>query len=296
MIVCCGEALIDLVPHPVPGGGPMNVAVAVARLGGPSAFVGCISTDDHGNRIVDHLAVNGVDVSGCQRSDAPTARAVVEHTPKLRFHFEGDDTADTRLSVLDLGVVPDPPHLVHGGTLGLFRGQTARTLADMVEVHTGVVSLDPNIRPQIIDDRASWDHFHQRWLAHTDIYKASDEDVAWIWPDRSLDDCVETLLETGVRVVVVTRGAEGLSIHTTAGSVGAPAPAVTVADTVGAGDTIVGVVLVSVWEQGLAADKGALEAQSLGWWEMVAQRAVAAAAVTCSRPGADVPFRHELDW
>lgn len=296
MIVSCGEALVDLVPHPVPGGGPMNVSVAVARLGAPSAFVGCLSTDDYGTQIVDHLTVNGVDISACQRSTAPTARAIVEHVPKLRFRFEGSDTADTRLSKVDLSVLADPPHILHGGTLSLFRGRAAEVLAATVEGHDGLVSLDPNIRPQIIDDRTQWDHYHQRWLACTDLYKASDEDMAWIWPDLSTEACVEYLLETGVQAVVVTLGSDGLSIHTSNGQVKAKAPSVDVVDTVGAGDTIVGAVLVSLWELGLARGDGQLSGLDLSEWQTIAARAAAAAALTCSRAGADVPHRHELDW
>ncbi|MEL7159078.1 MAG: PfkB family carbohydrate kinase, partial [Actinomycetota bacterium] len=98
MIVSGGEALVDLVPHPVVGGGPFNVAGAAARLGGHAAFVGPVSTDPYGEQIMAHLVANGVDTTLCPRVDAPTARAIIEHTPKLVFRFEGDDTADTRLT------------------------------------------------------------------------------------------------------------------------------------------------------------------------------------------------------
>lgn len=296
MIVSCGEALVDLVPHPVPGGGPMNVAVAVARLGVPAAFAGGISTDDHGRRILDHLRENRVDVSACQYVDAPTARAIVEHVPELVFRFEGTDTADTMLSSLDLATLPGAPHVLHGGTLGLFRGRTAETLAAAVERHDGLVSIDPNVRPQIIDDRARWDHFHERWVARADIYKASDEDLAWIRSGRSADSVAEELLAGAATAVVVTRGADGLTIYTTAGEATASAPAVEVVDTVGAGDTIVAVVLASLWEaapSGGAADPTGL---SIEEWTEIARRGVTAAAITCARPGADPPHRHELDW
>ena len=249
MIISCGEALVDLVPEPVPGGGPMNVAIAAARLGVPSAFLGCVSTDEYGEQIWEHLTSNGVDVAVCQRSDAPTARAIVEHVPQLVFRFEGTATADTELRPPDLSPLGAGPHIVHGGTLGLFRGETAETLASMVESHDGLVSLDPNIRPQIIDDRDRWDHFHHRWLANTDIYKGSDEDLEWIWPDRSPDEAAEAILADGVAVVIVTRGSEGLAIITADGEHRAPAPEIDVVDTVGAGDTIVGTVLASLWER-----------------------------------------------
>jgi fructokinase len=173
VIVSCGEALVDLVPEPVAGGGPMNVAIAAARLGGPAAFVGGVSTDAYGDLIWNHLDSNGVDLTLCPRLEALTARAIVEHVPELRFRFEGTDTADTLLNDADLGRLGPGRHIVHGGTLGMFRGATAETLARLVESHDGIVSLDCNVRPQIIDDRARWDHFHERWLVHTNIYKGS---------------------------------------------------------------------------------------------------------------------------
>lgn len=294
MIFSCGEALVDLVPDPVPGGGPMNVAIAVARLGGSSSFVGGISTDQHGLLLWDHLTENGVDLSLAQRFDAPTARAIVEHVPELRFRFEGDDTADTLLDSLDTGRITSTD-IVHGGTLGFFRGVTAETFAGLAERHGGLLSLDPNIRPQIIDDPQRWHRLHDRWLPHIDLYKGSDEDLAWIWPELSPDAAAERLLDGGVHAVIVTRGADGLAIRTTASEVTARPPRVEVVDTVGAGDTIVGAVLTSLSEM---RDEGAdtLDDVTTDRWWVIANRAVAAAAITCSRAGADVPYRHELDW
>ena len=273
----------------------MNVAIAAARMGATSAFLGAVSTDEHGDRIWDHLVANGVDVSACQRVDAPTARAIVEHVPQLRFRFEGTGTADTLLEVPELEPLGPGPHLVHGGTLGLYRGQTAETLAELIESHDGIVSLDPNIRPQIIDDRDRWNHFHDRWLARTAIYKGSDEDLEWIWPDRSPESSAEALLTAGVPVVVVTRGSEGLTIFSAKGEHRAAAPAVEVVDTVGAGDTIVAAVLTSLGERDVHRPDE-LRAVSAEDWTEIAERAVAAAAITCSRAGADPPWRRELDW
>jgi fructokinase len=296
MIVSSGEALVDLMPEAVAGGGPMNVAIAAARLGAPSAFVGGISTDSYGDSLCSHLTANGVDTSLCQRYDAPTARAIVEHVPELRFRFEGDGTADTLLTDVDLTSLPAEPHILHGGTLGLFRGQTAETLARLVESHKGLVSFDPNIRPQIIDDRPRWEHFHQRWLANTDIYKASNEDLAWIWPHRSEQSSARDLLSRGITAVIITRGSAGLSVITAAGEVQVGSPAVSVVDTVGAGDTIVATVLASLIEMNVADGSVELSALPLANWKTIAKRAVSAAAITCSRPGADSPYRGELDW
>lgn len=294
-IVSAGEALVDFVPDAVPGGGPMNVAIAATRLGTWGVFAGCVSTDAFGDQIWAHLEDNEVDLTLASRSDAPTARAIVEHVPELRFRFEGDDTADTQYEALDLGSLAGGPHILHGGTLGMFRGGTAETLASAAESHEGLVSLDPNVRPQIIDDRDQWHHFHERWLPNVSIYKGSDEDLSWIWPDRSPDASAEALVAGGVGVVIITKGSEGLSILTSAGVSSAPTPTVEVIDTVGAGDTIVGAVLASLAEAGVATP-AALTDVGTDMWDIIAARAVAAAGVTVSRAGANPPYRHELEW
>jgi len=300
MIISCGEALVDIVDGtPLPGGGPMNAAIASARLGAPAAFAGALSTDEHGEMLYRHIGANGVSLDLVQRTDAPTARAVVTHVPELRFTFEGDNTADMQLSKFDVAAAGPGPHILHGGTLGMFRGQTAETLAAFAELHEGVVSLDPNIRPQILDTdpvlRAEWNGFHDRWLSNTDIYKGSDEDLAWIFPALDPSEWVETLLATGVSAVILTRGADGLSVCTADGEARAVSRRVEVVDTVGAGDTICGVVLASLWESGITS-KAAVRAMTLADWTEIAEHAVEAAALTCSRASANVPYRHELTW
>lgn len=295
MIICCGEGLVDLTPDPIPGGGPMNAAIAIARLGGPAAFVGRISTDEFGDLIWNHLRRNLVDVRAAQRGGEQTATARVEHVPELVFRFEGDDTADTQLTTVDLTPLGRGPHMLHGGTLGLFRGPTAETLATLVEHHTGVVSLDPNVRPEIITDRAEWDHFHRRWMANTHIYKASDADIEWIWPGRTPDSIAAELLAAGRRLVAVTRGSAGATMYTNTHEVAVPAVETSVVDTVGAGDTFIGSLLVSLWNLRIAADPNRVAKISRSELASIASRAVRAASITCSRPGADPPTESDLD-
>lgn len=295
MIVSGGEALVDLVPEPVPGGGPMNTAIAAARLGAPAAFVGRVSTDSYGDMIWAHLVANGVDLRAAQRGPEPTARAIVEHTPRLSFRFEGEGSADAALGPVDLGVLGPGPHLLHGGTLGLFRGRSAEVLAALAETHPGIVSLDPNVRPAIIADRAGWDHYFERWLARAHVLRGSDEDLAWIWPHASTDDVATMVLERGVRVLLVTRGGEGAVVYTRHGAIAVAGRAVTVVDTVGAGDTFCAAVLTALWERGVAADPAGLDALDAADWRAIATFAVAAAAITCTRAGADPPWRHEVD-
>ena len=297
MIVCCGEALVDVLdgdePRSVPGGGPMNAAVAAARLGAPSAFAGRVSTDADGQLIWEHLRRNRVDLRASERGPEPTARAIITLGPRPSFRFEGDDTADTALASADLTPFGPGPHILHGGTLGMFRGRTAEVLAQLVERHDGLTSLDPNVRPAVIDDRARWDHFHQRWLRATDLYRASDEDMAWIWPSRSPDDCAAELLEGRVSAVFITRGPEGATVYTAEGIAKVAAPMAEVVDTVGAGDAFVGSVLASLWHL-LGGDRAALASISLAEWHSVAEGAATAAAITCTRAGADPPNGIEL--
>ena len=298
MIVCCGEALVDVLDgdeaRSVPGGGPMNAAVAAARLGAPVAFVGRVSTDAAGDLIWRHLQRSGVDVRACERGAEPTARAIIRLTPRPSFRFEGENTADTALEAVDLAALGHGPHILHGGTLGMFRGRTAEMLAGLAERHDGLVSLDPNVRPAIIDDRDRWDHFHRRWLGACNLYRASDEDLAWIWPGRAADNCVAELLAGRVTTVIVTRGEQGVSVYTDEGELEVAASSIDTADPVGAGDSFVGSVLASLWDR-LGADRSALVSLSLVDWRAIAERAAAAAALTCSRPGADPPFAHEVE-
>lgn len=294
MIVSCGEALIDMVPEPVPGGGPMNVAVASARLGAPTAFVGRLSTDHHSERISRYLQGNGVDLTLCDEGPEPTAIARVEYRPEPIFRFEGSNTADMNLTRVDLGRLGVGPHILHGGTLGMFRGRTAETLAALAERHQGIVSVDPNVRPQIIEDRSRWDHFHGRWQGVAHVYKMSDEDAEWIWPSRSIDDCAEELLGGATKVVLATRGAEGATVFTGSGQFEVPARTIDVVDTVGAGDTFVAGVLVGLWDRGLGAVPEELADLSRDDWNTIVEAAVECAAVTSSRTGADPPFRWEL--
>jgi fructokinase len=293
VIISAGEALVDLVPDPRPGGGPMNVAVTAARLGAPAAFAGRVSTDAYGKAISDHLEASGVDLRITQRGPEPTARAIVEHTPTPRFRFEGEGTADVSLDPFDLTVLGPGPHLLHGGTLGLFRPPGAAVLADLLDGHDGLVSLDPNVRPSLIEDRAHWHACFDRWLSRADVVRGSDEDVAWIAPDLGAEQWAAGLLDRGVGVVLITRGAAGVTVHLRSGTVRVPAVAVTVVDTVGAGDSFCGAVLTALWERAVA-DRGALDRLTPAAWGEIVGFAARVAALTCSRVGADPPWRSEL--
>ncbi len=290
MIISCGEALVDVIPGgvSVPGGGPMNAAITAARLGAPAAFLGRVSTDAFGDEIWAHMQASGVMLDAAQRGDEPTARAIVETHPVQRFTFEGKGTADESMTSADLSglaLVPSGArsHLLHGGTLGMFRGSTAGVLLDVAQSFEGIVSFDPNVRPAIIEqigvDR--WWRYANGWLDRADLVRGSDEDFGW------MGVTVTDLLERGPKVVIETRGAEGAVAHMADGvEVSVGARAIEFVDAVGAGDSFCGAVLTRLWADGWPVDAAA--------WERILAFAVRVAGITCSRPGADPPWASEL--
>ena len=293
MIITAGEALVDLVPDPVPGGGPMNTAVACARLGAPTAFLGAVSTDDHGDAIWAHLEASGVDLRLTQRRDEPTCRAEVVGDPPV-FHFHGDGTADRFIEPPDPAHLGDGPHLFHGGTLGIFREPGAEVIARVAEEIEGIVSFDPNARPQIVEPlgRAAWDPWFDRWVAACSLFRGSDDDFAWIWPDRTPAEAAAHLLDRGVVAVLIT-SSSSVTIVTAEGSASVAVTPVPVVGTVGAGDSFCGGVLVALWERQILTP-GALATVSLSEWREVVEFGTRVAGITVQRVGADPPRRAEL--
>lgn len=288
MIVSCGDAIIDMMPDPVPGGSNMNVAVAASRLGAPTAFLGRISLDPFGDLLMKHMEDSGVDTSLVERGSEPTARAVVSLDPSPSFRFEADGTAEANLSSADLSPLGPGPHIVHGGTFGMYRGQTALTLAELIETNPGLVSLDPNVRPSIVEDRDEWDYWHRRWLDQASLYRCSDEDLGWISPGRAIDSFASELLAGGVEAVIVTQGADGCNVFTPSWSKHRTGRTVDVVDTVGAGDTFTGAVLAGLHERDIRSRSSLSSLPKAPFLEVI-DNALSAAAIVCGRHGADPP-------
>jgi fructokinase len=293
MIVACGDALIDLMPDPVPGGSNINVAVAAARLGAPTAYLGRISVDRYGDILMRHLEESGVDIRLVERGEEPTAKAIVTLDPTPSFRFEAEDTAEANLSRADLSPLGRGPHIVHGGTFGMYLGRTAAVLAELVERSSGLVSLDPNVRPTVVDDRAEWDGWHERWLRQVSLYRCSDEDLGWIWPGRSIDSVAAELIETGVEAVIITKGADGCEIFTPSWSETRQGVKANVVDTVGAGDTFTGAILCGLHGRGVVTRSSLRLLEKEPFLE-IADTALLAASIVCGRQGANPPWRREL--
>lgn len=306
MIVAAGEALIDLFPiaddgrdwQARPGGSPLNVAVTVARLGQPAGFLGRISSDRFGELLLDHVRASGVDETYLSMGDEPTALAVVEPGGADRepgFFFHGHGTADRALRADD-AVLGDEVGVVHlAGSVTLLAPPADQVLRDVMRASRGrrLVTLDPNVRPTIAQSPEALRPHVEEWLALTDLVKVSRADLAWLEPGADPLDVAAAWLRKGPAAVVVTRGGDGSVAVTPERSVEVPAHRVEVVDTVGAGDSFMGGLLVWLAEHDAVA-RPALGGLGDAEWRAGLEFAGRVAAVTSQRVGADPPRRDEL--
>ncbi|MGZ3098524.1 carbohydrate kinase family protein [Streptomyces sp. H62] len=300
MIVVAGEALIDLVPQgtgalaalrPALGGGPYNTAVALGRLGSPTAFCSRVSDDAFGEALLDRLRATGVDVSPVQRGPEPTTLAVASVDPdgSAAYSFYVEGSADRLFT--KPGALPDGTRAVSFGTCSLVLEPGASAYEELMRetAERGVfTALDPNIRAGLIPDPDAYRARFRSWLPWLSLLKLSAEDAEW------LGGTPREWLAAGPAAVVVTRGGAGLTAFTRDGGEHAvPGRRVDVADTIGAGDTVNAALL-----HGLAArdalDDDALAALGADDWAELLGFAARAAAVTCSRAGAEPPYAHEV--
>jgi fructokinase len=305
MIVVGGEALVDLVPGesivdgglrplvPRLGGGPYNVALAAGRLGAPTAFLSRISGDRFGQALRERLANSNVDVSLVQHGTEPTTLAVValdgRGTASYTFYTEG--TADRLFE--DPGPLPAAVTVLSLGTLGMVLepGVTAYEAVLRREAARGVLTaLDPNIRADLISDPASYRERFASWLPDIRLLKLSDDDAAWLAGGADPGTAAKSWLDAGVHAVVLTRGAEGITVHTGAGMVSVPSAPARVADTIGAGDTVQGALLAWLHQRNVRH----LTEIDRDDWRAALAYAAKAAAITVSRSGAEPPNTAEM--
>lgn len=300
MIVVMGEALVDLVMardgsiHPHLGGGPYNTARTLGRLGVPVAFFGRVSDDAFGARIRECLAADGVSTASVVDTTDPTTLALATLDDRgaatYRFYVEGTSVPGLtpEVAVSRLPAVVDALHI---GTLALVLeplASAAEAVIDSVP-HDTVVVVDPNIRPAIIADRDVYLARLERVLRRADVVKVSDDDLAWIAPGLPPEAAARRLLGPRTSTVLLTLGGAGVAVVTESGITHVAAPAATVVDTIGAGDSFAGGVLAWWHENGQPTftDPGvAVAATTFG---------CRVAAATVSVAGANPPRRSELD-
>jgi fructokinase len=307
MILSCGEALIDMLPRqstegeacfaPYAGGAVMNTAIALGRLGAPSAFLSGISTDLFGDVLTDTLAASHVDTSLCIRSARPTTLAFVRLTNgQASYAFYDENTAGRMIHPAELPALTDDIRAVFFGGISLMvepGGATYQALMEREAASDRVLMIDPNIRPSFIADAAAYRARIGRMMGLADIVKLSDEDLRWLEGAGEIPDLAMALLRRGPRAVFVTEGAKGAHAFTERDAAFVPALKVTVADTVGAGDTFNAAILAAFHQAG-ALTKPAVGSASKTLLEDALSLGVRTAAITVSRPGANPPWAHEL--
>jgi fructokinase len=312
MILACGEALIDMLPRqttageaafaPYAGGAVFNTAIAIGRLGSPSGFFSGISTDLLGQLLAAKLVDAGVDMSATVRSGRPTTVAFVKLTDgHATYAFYDENTAGRMLTPADLPA-PGAAALFFGG-ISLINEPAASTYEALQqrECGTRLTMIDPNFRAAFLDAQEAMNPGTKpaymaridRMMARADIVKLADEEIAHVYGAADQDAFAAALLAKGTKVLCVTEGARGATAYWAGGKVTVPAVKVTVADTVGAGDTFNAGVLVALHRAGLLT-KAAVAALSQAQVVDALTLGVRAAAVTVSRAGANPPWAHEL--
>jgi fructokinase len=311
VIIVVGEALVDLVVDAdgsvtaALGGAPVNTSRACGRLGADVSFGGAISVDRFGSMLTAQLAADNVALDLVERCDQPTTLAVAELDERgaasYRFYVDGTSAPSYSTKLED-----HRPDWLFTGGLGLVFEPMADAVEAMLDDRPAgcAVMIDVNCRPRVVDDRDRYLSRMDRVLRHADIVKVSDEDMAYMHPGAAPLDAARALLASGPRAVLLTAGAQSVHVLTAAGAIDVPVPSVEVVDTIGAGDSFSGGFLA--WWSGArwsgAMGSGARhtvdQLGSLDHLVRAVTAAVAVAAITCTRRGADPPWLHELpgDW
>ena len=306
MIVCCGEALIDMLPRettlgekgfaPYAGGAVFNTAIALGRLGQPTGFFTGLSDDMMGDILRETLAASKVDFSFAAVSPRPTTIAFVKLVDgQASYAFYDEGTAGRMITEADLPALGDDCEALHFGAISLIPEPCGSTYEALMarEHQRRVISFDPNIRPGFIRDKQKHIDRVARMAAMSDIIKFSDEDLEWFGLEGDDDARARYWLGQGARLVVLTRGAQGATAYTARFRVSVASERVKVVDTVGAGDTFDAGILASFKMQDLMT-KEKVAALTEDQVRRALELGAKAAAVTVSRAGANPPFAHEI--
>jgi fructokinase len=291
-----GEALIDIVRRPGAepvshaGGSPMNVAYGLGRLGVPTTLVTQIGADPFGEIITEHLRAAGVDLlpGSVTASATSSATATLDDAGAASYDF------DLRWELADVPL-PAPCTLIHTGSIAAILQPGGRAVhAAFTSAPAGtLLSYDPNVRPGIMGRRDDVVRAVEDLAAVAHVVKMSDEDAGWLYPGRSLDQIARDYVAAGAALVAITRGGDGALLRAGGATTELPAHPVSVVDTIGAGDSFMSGLLyaILVGETVPAILQNELGASELG---RLGQVALASAAITVSRAGANPPTVAEL--
>lgn len=319
MFLICGEALWDMFAVEDSaakdgcglsfdariGGSPFNVAVGLARLGQDAALLTGLSTDRLGDRLNAALDAEGVATQFLVRRDRPSTISLVDLAPNGSpiYAFYGADAADRAIEIADLPNLGPEVWGVHAGSFSLVTEPVGSSLLALFEREAGrrLITLDPNVRLNVEPDRDLWRRRIDAFVRHSDLVKVSAEDLELLYPGEERAAIASRWLDAGAALVVITRGVEGAegyrsfggSAEGIGGPVCVPGVSVTVVDTVGAGDSFQAGLIAGLCERSVH-DRARLEALADDDIADLIGFAVRAAAITCTRRGADLPHRDEL--
>ncbi len=302
VITVVGEALIDIIVDPagnvtsVVGGAPLNTARTIARLGVPATFLGGVSTDAFGARIMRLLQSDGVGYALGSQVDEPTTLAIAQidahGAATYRFMMEGTSAAAVTPEVA-LAHVGSDCSALHVGTLGLVLQPLADATAAVVAASPDdrLVMVDPNCRPSVMTSSNVFERTLRAVLERADIVKVSGDDLAFIYPALEVHDAAITLQRESGAVILFTDGAKSVHVLTGSDDVILEVPQVVVVDTVGAGDSFSGGFLAQWQTRGL----GRADVANLDEVLSAARFGISVAGITCQRPGADPPTVQEIE-
>ena len=308
MITVGGENLIDYVQTAldgglpvytaIPGGSCYNVAIAIARQDQPVTYVTPISVDSLGNILADRLLADGVKI-GATRSSAPTSLAVVslsDGQPSYQFYRNGTAERDISARHLDISIQTST-RIFHIGSLSLIDGQDADLWEHKFRelYQKGVItSLDPNARPVVVNDRTAYVERLKRMVKHACVLKLSNEDLEYLSPQKSREEAfAELCANSSAPLIILTKGIDGATLRTPKHQFDVRAVlADPLQDTVGAGDTFMGTVLVELYRRRLTAQD--IQLLPLKDLQQIVERATIAAAVNCQSSGCNPPYTKDL--
>ena len=304
LVTVIGESVVDIIDDPRgttarqthPGGSPLNVAVGCARLGLRTKFVTHFAEDAPGQLIADHLRSNGVDTTVGGSLPTSSALATLDGTGAAEYTFSISWDINGA-SISALAAVESSLH-VHTGSIATVLAPGNKAVRGLIEAarQHATVSFDPNCRPAISRDADAARRDAEDFVAASDIVKASDEDLRWLYPARTLDESIAAWLELGPALVALTRGADGPVILSRSGRFEMPGETVTVADTVGAGDSFMAALISGLAQLNALGAPARERLYGITEEQLRALAAYAnkAAGVTCSRAGANPPRLADL--
>jgi len=306
MIISLGEALIDFISQKdltfegFPGGSPMNTSVAIARLGIPCQFLGRISNDMFGCRLIDHLKDNSVGTDMVIRTDDPTTLSFVQKKEdgQAKYAFFANGTADKNVSLEDLSniEIPFEAKILHFGSISLSMEPCGSAITEFLlkTSNNFMLSFDPNIRPSLVPDKNKYINRFQKLCEISSILKLSDEDLLWLYPELDTDTAINVLFGYGVSLIALTTGKTGALLITKANRISSHLYDLPVADTIGAGDTFHGAMLSYLYRNNWI-DRDRLNNLTKEQLTDIGNYANKAAGINCSRSGANPPTANEME-